>query len=47
MPLESIEEQLAAIFEDITSDVVKIEMLFSSEVSELVSEYILKYTIKH
>ncbi|BAO99581.1 bifunctional hydroxymethylpyrimidine kinase/phosphomethylpyrimidine kinase [Wolbachia endosymbiont of Cimex lectularius] len=46
LPLESIEEQLAAIFEDITPDVVKIGMLFSSEVAELVSESILKYTIK-
>ncbi|MGL9733254.1 MAG: bifunctional hydroxymethylpyrimidine kinase/phosphomethylpyrimidine kinase [Wolbachia sp.] len=46
-PLESIEEQLVAIFEDIIQDVLKIGILFNSEVAELVSEsIILKYNIK-
>ncbi|WP_375604373.1 bifunctional hydroxymethylpyrimidine kinase/phosphomethylpyrimidine kinase [Wolbachia endosymbiont of Anurida maritima] len=43
LPLESIKEQLEAIFEDITPDAIKIGMLFSSEVIELVSESLLKY----
>lgn len=46
LPLESIEEQLEAIFEDIIPDAIKIGMLFSSEVIELVSESLLKYATK-
>lgn len=46
LPLESIKGQLEAIFEDITPDVIKVGMLFNSEVIELVSESLLKYATK-
>lgn len=46
LPSESIKAQLEAIFEDIVPDVIKIGMLFSSEVVELVSEFLLKHATK-
>jgi len=46
LPLESIKDQLEAIFEDIAPDAIKIGMLFSSEIVKLVSEFILKYAAK-
>ncbi|MDD9331115.1 MAG: bifunctional hydroxymethylpyrimidine kinase/phosphomethylpyrimidine kinase [Wolbachia sp.] len=46
LPLESIKDQLEAIFEDITPDVIKVGMLFNSEVVGLVAEFLLKYTVK-
>lgn len=46
LPLESIKDQLEAIFEDITPDVIKIGMLFNSEIVELVAEFLLKYAVK-
>ncbi|WP_168464598.1 bifunctional hydroxymethylpyrimidine kinase/phosphomethylpyrimidine kinase [Wolbachia endosymbiont of Ctenocephalides felis wCfeT] len=43
LPLESIKDQLEVIFEDITPDAIKVGMLFSTEVVELVSEFLSKY----
>lgn len=40
IPLTAIEEQLDSIFSDITPDVIKIGMLFNSEIVNLVAEYL-------
>ena len=40
IPLEAIEEQLDSIFSDIMPDVIKIGMLFNSEIINLVAEYL-------
>jgi len=42
IPLQAIADQLEAIFADITPDCVKIGMLFSEEVIELVSDFLRK-----
>ncbi len=42
LPLQCIEEQLQAIFDDITPDCIKIGMLFSREVIELVAHFLDK-----
>ncbi len=46
LPLESVKDQLVAIFDDITPDAIKIGMLFNSEIVELVSEFLSKYITK-
>lgn len=43
LPLAAIEEQLESIFSDITPDVIKIGMLFNSEIIILISRYLEKY----
>ncbi len=43
IPINAIKEQLEAIFEDITPDVIKIGMLFNSEIIELVSSYLKQH----
>lgn len=40
IPLAAIQEQLDSIFSDITPDVIKIGMLFNSEIINLVAEYL-------
>jgi hydroxymethylpyrimidine/phosphomethylpyrimidine kinase len=40
IPLISIEEQLQAIFDDITPDSIKLGMLFSSSIIELVADFL-------
>ncbi|AUR52949.1 bifunctional hydroxymethylpyrimidine kinase/phosphomethylpyrimidine kinase [Aquella oligotrophica] len=40
IPLTAIEEQLDSIFSDITPDVIKIGMLFNSEIVNLVAQYL-------
>jgi hydroxymethylpyrimidine/phosphomethylpyrimidine kinase len=40
IPLIAIEEQLDSIFSDITPDVIKIGMLFNSEIVNLVAQYL-------
>jgi len=45
IPLTAIEEQLDSIFSDITPDVIKIGMLFNSEIVNLVAQY-LKQNVK-
>lgn len=40
IPLTAIEEQLNSIFSDITPDVIKIGMLFNSEIVNLVAQYL-------
>lgn len=40
IPLKAIEEQLHAIFDDITPDSVKIGMLFNSQIIELVASFL-------
>lgn len=40
IPLTAIEEQLDSIFSDIIPDVIKIGMLFNSEIVNLVAEYL-------
>ena len=42
IPPSCIKEQLEAIFEDIRPDAIKIGMLFSSEIIELVTEFLSK-----
>ncbi len=42
IPLSAIEEQLEAIFEDIMPDSIKIGMLFSSPIVELVTNFLTK-----
>jgi hydroxymethylpyrimidine/phosphomethylpyrimidine kinase len=42
IPLTAIYEQLEAIFEDIVPDSIKIGMLFSSKIIELVADYLEK-----
>lgn len=43
IPLSSIQEQLEAIFDDIRPDSIKIGMLFSSDIIELVANFLEKY----
>jgi hydroxymethylpyrimidine/phosphomethylpyrimidine kinase len=45
IPLSAIEEQLEAIFEDIIPDSIKIGMLFSSPIVELVTNFLTKNVI--
>lgn len=40
LPLQSIKEQLETIFEDITPDAIKIGMLFSDEIIDIVSVFL-------
>lgn len=40
IPLNAIEEQLDSVFSDITPDVIKIGMLFNSEIVNLVAHYL-------
>ena len=40
IPLKAIEEQLDSIFSDIVPHVIKIGMLFNSEIIDLVAEYL-------
>ncbi|MFY7697956.1 MAG: bifunctional hydroxymethylpyrimidine kinase/phosphomethylpyrimidine kinase [Legionella sp.] len=42
IPLSCIQEQFEAIFDDINPDAIKIGMLFSAEVIELVAEFLRK-----
>ena len=42
IPLSCIQEQLEAIFDDIRPDAIKIGMLFSTEVIELVTAFLRK-----
>lgn len=46
IPLEAIEDQLNAIFDDIKPDAIKIGMLFDKEIIELVARF-LKKRAKH
>jgi hydroxymethylpyrimidine/phosphomethylpyrimidine kinase len=46
IPLQCIEEQLYAIFDDIRPDAIKIGMLFSSEIIELVTTFLQKNAAK-
>jgi hydroxymethylpyrimidine/phosphomethylpyrimidine kinase len=43
IPLACIAEQLEAIFDDITPDSIKIGMLFSAEIIELLAEFLNKH----
>lgn len=43
IPLQVIEEQLEAIFDDIVPDAIKIGMLFDGPIIELVAHFIKKY----
>lgn len=43
IPVKSIEEQLEAIFDDIVPNSIKIGMLFSAEIIEVVSAFLLKH----
>ena len=43
LPLKSIQEQLEAIFEDIVPTAIKIGMLFSKNIIELVADFLQKY----
>lgn len=43
LPVQCIEEQLHAIFEDIVPDAIKIGMLFSTEIIELVASFLKKH----
>lgn len=43
IPLKAIEEQLEIIFDDIVPDSIKIGMLFSSSIVELVTNFLEKY----
>lgn len=43
IPLKSIEEQLHFLFEDILPDSIKLGMLFSSEIIEVVASFLSKY----
>ena len=43
LPLKAIEEQLDAIFSDITPNVIKIGMLFNQEIVHIVAEFLAKY----
>lgn len=42
IPLQAVEDQLYAIFDDIRPDSIKIGMLFNSEIIELVSNFLKK-----
>lgn len=43
IPLSAIEEQLETIFEDIIPDAIKIGMLFSAEITEVVADFLKKH----
>lgn len=43
IPLQAIDEQLHAIFDDIIPDSIKIGMLFNSEIIEVVATFLKKY----
>ncbi len=43
IPLKAIEEQLATIFEDIEPDSIKIGMLFSGSIIDLVADFLTHY----
>lgn len=43
LPLQAIDEQLHAIFEDIRPDSIKLGMLFKSEIIELVANFLQKH----
>jgi hydroxymethylpyrimidine/phosphomethylpyrimidine kinase len=43
IPLESIQDQLEAIFEDIVPDCIKIGMLFSTPIIKVVSDFLEKH----
>lgn len=43
LPLQSIEEQLAAIFDDIRPDAIKMGMLFSKEVIDLIAYFLERH----
>lgn len=45
IPLRAIQEQLEAIFEDIVPDSIKIGMLFSAPIIELVANFLEKYAL--
>jgi len=45
IPLQAIKEQLEAIFDDIVPDSIKIGMLFSSPIIELVADFLTKHAI--
>ena len=42
LPLQSILEQMEAIFDDILPDAIKIGMLFKSEIVELIADFLKK-----
>jgi len=43
IPLKAVEEQLSAIFDDIRPDVIKVGMLFNSDVINYVADFLAKY----
>ena len=43
IPLQAIDDQLHAIFEDITPDTIKIGMLYTSDIISLVADFLAKY----
>lgn len=45
IPLQAIEDQLNAIFDDIVPDSIKIGMLFNSDIIELVSNFLKKRAV--
>lgn len=45
IPLQAISDQLAAIFEDIRPDCIKIGMLFSAEIISLVANYLRVHAV--
>ncbi|KTD72872.1 bifunctional hydroxymethylpyrimidine kinase/phosphomethylpyrimidine kinase [Legionella tucsonensis] len=45
IPIEAIEDQLNTLFDDITPDSIKIGMLFTSEIIELVASFLKKKAI--
>lgn len=45
LPLQAIEEQLEAIFEDIKPDSIKIGMLFKTEIVELVANFLRQHAL--
>lgn len=44
IPLQAIKEQLETIFSDIVPDAIKIGMLFSAEIIELVADFLAEHT---
>jgi hydroxymethylpyrimidine/phosphomethylpyrimidine kinase len=46
LPLPSIEEQLETIFEDIIPDAIKIGMLFSSDIVDLIASFLKQHASK-
>lgn len=45
IPLQAIEEQLYAIFEDIKPDAIKIGMLFNSKIIKLISSFLKEHAV--